>query len=89
VFCCAHSVHGGILFYFQFGFKELTPEVRAKYPGDYVQLDDGVVSYYWKGPENGDIVVLVYGLSTPKFMREGNVDVLVAAVNWGRSLIYR
>ena len=63
-------------FYFQFSLKTLTPEVRAKLPGEFIQLEDGVVSYYWKGPENGDIVVLVHGLSTPKFVWDGNVDAL-------------
>jgi len=76
----------GSYFYFQFNLKELTPEVRAKLPGKFVQLKDGVVSYYWKGPDNGDIVVLVHGLSTPKFVWDGNVDALVAAGK--RVLVY-
>ena len=76
----------GTYFYFQFSLKELTPDERAKFPGDYVQLEDGVVSYYWKGPENGDIVVLVHGLSTPKFVWDGNVDALAAAGK--RVLVY-
>ena len=76
----------GSYFYFQFNLKELTPEVRAKLPGEFVQLEDGVVSYYWKGPEKGDIVVLVHGLSTPKFVWDGNVDALVAAGK--RVLVY-
>ena len=36
----------GSYFYFQFNLKELTPEVRATLPGEFVQLEDGVVSYY-------------------------------------------
>lgn len=79
-------IMAGTYFYFQFGLKELTPEVRATLPGEFVQLDDGVVSYDWKGPENGDIVVLVHGLSTPKFVWDGNVDALVAAGK--RVLVY-
>ncbi|MBW2176020.1 MAG: alpha/beta hydrolase, partial [Deltaproteobacteria bacterium] len=66
---------------FQFRLKVLTPEVRANLPGEFVQLEDGVISYYWKGPENGDIVVLVHGLSTPKFVWDGNVEALTAAGN--------
>ena len=73
-------------FYFQFSLKELTPEERAKFPGEFVKLEDGVVSYYWKGPENGNIVVLVHGLSTPKFVWDGNVDALVGAGK--RVLVY-
>jgi pimeloyl-ACP methyl ester carboxylesterase len=76
----------GTYFYFQFNLKTLTPEERAKFPGEYIQLEDGVISYYWKGPENGDIVVLVHGLSTPKFVWDGNVDALVAAGK--RVLVY-
>ena len=53
--------------------------MRAKLPGEFIELEDGVISYYWKGPENGDIVVLVHGLSTPKFVWDGNVDELAAA----------
>jgi pimeloyl-ACP methyl ester carboxylesterase len=73
-------------YYFQLSLKELTPEVRAKLPGEFVQLEDGVVSYDWKGPEGGDIVVLVHGLSTPKFVWDGNVDALAAAGK--RVLVY-
>jgi len=69
----------GTYFYFQFSLKELTPEVRAKLPGEFVQLEDGVVSYYWKGPEDGDIVVLVHGFSNPKFVWDGNVNALATA----------
>ena len=76
----------GTYFYFQFSLKPLTPEVRATLPGEFIQLEDGVVSYYWKGPEDGDIVVLVHGLSTPKFVWDGNVDALTAAGN--RVLVY-
>jgi len=56
--------------------EELTPEVRKNLPGDFITLEDGVISYYWKGPKNGDIVVLVHGLSTPKFVWDGNIDAL-------------
>jgi pimeloyl-ACP methyl ester carboxylesterase len=59
--------------------QELTPEVRKNLPGDFITLDDGVISYYWKGPQDGNIVVLVHGLSTPKFVWDGNVDELAAA----------
>lgn len=67
--------------YAQFKLKKLTPEVRAGLPGDFIALPDGVLSYYWKGPEYGNIVVLVHGLSTPKFVWDGNVDALTEAGN--------
>ncbi len=59
--------------------EELTDEVRKNLPGEFIKLSDGVVSYYWKGPQDGNIVVLVHGLSTPKFVWDGNVDALTEA----------
>jgi len=38
-------VMAGTYFYFQFRLKVLTPEVRANLPGEFVQLEDGVISY--------------------------------------------
>ena len=74
-------VMAGAYFYSQFKLKDLTPEVRATLPGEFVQLKDGVISYYWQGPEKGNIVVLVHGFSIPKFVWDGNVDALTAAGN--------
>ena len=59
--------------------ESLTSEVRNDLPGEFIELEDGVISYYWKGSQNGHIVVLVHGFSTPKFVWEGNVDALAAA----------
>ncbi len=61
--------------------EKMTPEIRKGYPGNSIMLADGVISYYWKGPEDGNIVVLVHGLSTPKFVWDGNVDALTTAGN--------
>jgi len=61
--------------------EELTDETRKNLPGEFIKLPDGVISYYWKGPKDGPIVVLVHGLSTPKFVWDGNVDELTAAGN--------
>lgn len=63
----------------QYKLKKLTPAVRSSLPGDFIQLKDGIICYYWKGPENGNIVVLVHGISTPKFVWDGNVDALIKA----------
>ncbi len=60
-------------------FKELTPEVQKGLAGDFITLKDGVISYYLRGPQDGNIVVLVHGLSTPKFVWDGNVDALTTA----------
>lgn len=64
----------------------LTDEVRKSLPGKFIKLTDGTVCYDWKGPADGNIVVLVHGLSTPKFVFDGNVDALVAAGH--RVLVY-
>jgi len=61
----------------QSGLNPLTPEVRQTLQGEFVELEDGFISYYWKGDEGGDIVVLVHGLSTPKFVWNQNVEALV------------
>lgn len=61
--------------------EPLTDEARRSLPGSFIKLRDGYISYYWKGPSDGNIVVLVHGLSTPKFVWRGNVDTLTAAGN--------
>ncbi len=66
--------------------KRLTPEVRKTLPGKFADLDDGMVNYYWKGPADGQIVVLVHGLSTPKFVWDGHVDALAKVGH--RVLVY-
>lgn len=60
-------------------FKEMTPEIRTAHGGDYVTLPDGIISYKWYGPENGDIIVLVNGLSTPAITWDRSVHVLAEA----------
>jgi pimeloyl-ACP methyl ester carboxylesterase len=47
---------------------ELNEATRADLPGDFVELPDGVISYYLRGPKTGEQVVLVHGFSTPKFV---------------------
>ncbi len=58
---------------------DIDDNVRASFPGDFAELDDGVISYYDRGPKFGDVVVLVHGLSTPKSVFSNNVDHLVNA----------
>jgi pimeloyl-ACP methyl ester carboxylesterase len=41
---------------------------RGKIGGQYITIDDGVISYNVSGPGSGEPVVLVHGLSTPKFV---------------------
>jgi len=73
----------GSLSYFilQLKYEKLTPEARIKHGGEYIELDDGIISYAWYGPETGDVVVLVNGLSTPAFVWDRSVHVLAGAGN--------
>jgi pimeloyl-ACP methyl ester carboxylesterase len=59
--------------------QPLTKEVRDQLPGRFVSLSDGVISYQWQGPIDGEKVVLVHGLSTPKFVWDANVQALASA----------
>jgi pimeloyl-ACP methyl ester carboxylesterase len=48
--------------------EELTPTIRAKLPGAFIQLPDGVVHYEFEGPDDAPVVVLVHGFSVPYFI---------------------
>jgi pimeloyl-ACP methyl ester carboxylesterase len=59
----------GLTLSYQWGQSKLLvldDSIRAGLPGDFIGLDDGVLSYYLRGPEQGEKVVLVHGFSTPK-----------------------
>jgi pimeloyl-ACP methyl ester carboxylesterase len=58
---------------------DLDDSVRAGLPGDFIGLEDGVLSYYLRGAERGETVVLVHGFSTPKFVWDANIGPLVEA----------
>lgn len=64
---------------FQYDLVEITPEVRTQLGGDYVKLENGTISYYLKGPESGEVVVLVHGFITPKYVYDRNIDALTSA----------
>ena len=59
--------------------KPLNDEARARAPGSFATLSDGQLHYRWDGPENGPVLVLVHGFSTPNFIYEQNVEALTAA----------
>ncbi len=48
-------------------------------PFDYVELSHGPVHYRWQGDENGPVIVMVHGFSTPLFIFEQNAAALAAA----------
>ena len=59
--------------------QPLTQEARSAAPGAFVELSDGWLHYKLDGPEDGPLVVLVHGFSTPHFIYEQNVEALTAA----------
>jgi pimeloyl-ACP methyl ester carboxylesterase len=61
------------------GLKPLDQEARQAAPGAFINLSDGQVHYRWDGPEEGPVLVLVHGFSTPNFIYEQNVEALSAA----------
>lgn len=54
-------------------------EAQKLAPYAYIDLDDGPLHYRWQGDENGAIIVMVHGFSTPLFIFEQNAEALVAA----------
>ncbi|MEM7459182.1 MAG: alpha/beta hydrolase [Pseudomonadota bacterium] len=59
--------------------KPLDDAARQNAPGAFASLSDGHLHYRWDGPEDGPILVLVHGFSTPNFIYEQNVEALNAA----------
>lgn len=59
--------------------KPLDDEARANAPGAFIELSDGQIHYRLEGPEDGPLIVLVHGFSTPNFIYEQNVEALNAA----------
>ncbi|MEN3225626.1 alpha/beta hydrolase [Mycolicibacterium porcinum] len=47
--------------------RKLDAEVRRSLRGSYIQLSDGVTHYELAGPDGGDVVVLIGGLTIPLF----------------------
>lgn len=58
---------------------DLTDTIRSKQKGKIISLPNGKIYYDWHGSENGDIIILVHGFSTPSFVFYKNVDELVNA----------
>lgn len=49
----------------------MTNKARAKAPGQFAQLSQGVTHFRWYGPGDGRIAVCVHGLTTPGFVWQG------------------
>ncbi|MEL6828074.1 MAG: alpha/beta hydrolase [Pseudomonadota bacterium] len=59
--------------------KPLNGTARQNAPGAFATLTDGQLHYRWDGPEDGPVIVLVHGFSTPNFIYQQNVEALNAA----------
>ncbi len=59
--------------------KPLNDTARQNAPGAFATLTDGQLHYRWDGPEDGPVIVLVHGFSTPNFIYQQNVEALNAA----------
>ncbi|WP_169569879.1 alpha/beta fold hydrolase [Sneathiella limimaris] len=57
----------------------LDETARTQAPGEFTTLPRGVTHYQWHGPDDGEIVVLVHGFSTPSFVWRGIVGTLTGA----------
>ncbi len=72
----------GMLFSFQFATSdeiELADELRSKQSGKTLELSKGKIYYEWYGPETGEVIVMVHGFSTPRFIFYKNVEVFANA----------
>lgn len=74
-------VAGAAAWYLAIGFsqKPMDDTARAKAPGSHFKTSSGNLHYRWDGPENGPVVVMVHGFSTPNFIFEQNVAPLTQA----------
>ena len=57
----------------------MNDNIRTDLNKDFVKLKNGSISYKWSGPVEGEIVVMVHGLSTPRIIFMQNVGALVEA----------
>ncbi|MBY6185250.1 alpha/beta hydrolase [Marinobacter hydrocarbonoclasticus] len=57
----------------------LDDRARAAAPGQFIRLSDGLTHYQLRGPEEGDVVVLVNGFSVPSYTWTRNAPVLAAS----------
>jgi pimeloyl-ACP methyl ester carboxylesterase len=59
--------------------KDLDDAARTQQGGTYVKLPDGITHYELTGPETGQVVVLVHGMSVPMYGWDAQVEPLTQA----------
>ncbi|HEX2957102.1 MAG TPA: alpha/beta hydrolase [Chitinispirillaceae bacterium] len=57
----------------------ITSDIRAKAQGTYVSLSDGVTHYQIHGPDSGQTVILIHGMTIPDWTWDFQVPALVEA----------
>jgi pimeloyl-ACP methyl ester carboxylesterase len=59
--------------------ESITPAIRATTLGKYVALSDGVTHYQIHGPDSGQTVILIHGMTIPGWTWDFQVPALVEA----------
>ncbi|KCZ92987.1 alpha/beta fold hydrolase [Hyphomonas johnsonii] len=76
---CVTAILLGAYVWAGLGQKPLDDAARAEAPGQFLQATDGQLHYQVRGPEDGPVVVMVHGFSTPSFIFEQNAAALAEA----------
>ena len=65
--------------YIAAGWSELpiNEEFRQQAPGEFVQITNGKIHYLWLGPQSGEIIILVHGVSVPQYIFSQTAAALV------------
>jgi len=50
---------------------EMTAKLRRDAPGHFAELSQGMTHYEWHGPVDGNVMVMIHGLSTPSWVFTG------------------
>lgn len=61
------------------GIEDINDEVRTSLNKEFVQLKHGAIHYGWNGPVDGEVLVMIHGFSTPRFVFMKNVGALTDA----------
>lgn len=59
--------------------RPMSARARRGAPGQFLQLSNGIVHYQWHGPENGPVLVMIHGLTTPSFVWRNQLSALTGA----------
>lgn len=56
--------------------ERLDSEARSLAPGAFLETSQGTLHYRWHGPEDGTVIIMTHGFSTPNFIFEQNAIAL-------------